>query len=132
MQNIISSLKTGNAGELIYQGELSKSIMSDKSDVHFTVALHFSDTICSIRLSDIVMASSKAQYSPTMSSFNGQMIATGSVKTGVKETAVQIENITIDKSEFSRKYCDKINGRFLTIMSGLRATFEVNSASVSQ
>jgi hypothetical protein len=121
-----------DAGELVYQGELNKSIMSDKSDVHFSVVLHFSDTICSIRLSDIVMASSKAQYSPAMSNMNGGMTTTGSVKTGVKETAMQIENITIDKSEFSRKYCEKINSRFLTIMSGLKTTFEINSTSVSQ
>src|ERR1700730_3894387 len=40
-----------DAGELIYQGELNKtaiSVISKKSDVHFSVALHFTDSSCRI------------------------------------------------------------------------------------
>jgi hypothetical protein len=110
------------AGELVYQGQLNKGILSDKSDVHFNLVLHFSDSICTIRLFEIVMASTKAQYSPTMNNMGGQTVL-GNVKTGVNETAIQIENITIDKGKFSKRYCEKINNQFLSIMKGLRTAF---------
>jgi hypothetical protein len=111
-----------DAGELVYQGVLNKGIFSDKSDVHFNLVLHFSDSICTIRIFEIVLASTKAQYSPAMNNLGGQTVM-GSVKTGVNETANQIENITIDKGEFSKRYCEKINNQFLSIMNGLRTAF---------
>jgi len=111
-------------GELVYQGELNKGILSDNPDVHFSVALHFLDSICTIRLFEIVIVSKKEQYSSTVNFMNrGVPMNPGTVKTGVQETPTQLENITIGKGEFSKRYCEKINNRFISIVNGLRTAF---------
>jgi hypothetical protein len=104
------------AGEIIYQGELNKSIMSRKSDVHFTMSMRISDSVCRFRLYEIVMAYAEGDYSPAIDRYNGK-IGTASKRTS--DSAVQLEQITIDKGEFSRSYCEKLNKRFMMIMQGL-------------
>jgi hypothetical protein len=34
------------------------------------------------------------------------------------QMAIQLENITIDKGEFSKKHCEKLDRRFSRIMGG--------------
>lgn len=106
-------------GEFTYQGELSKSLISKKSDVHFTLSFHCTDTSCVFKLGEIVIASEEIIYAP------GRMASPGhpagpDIKTGTIDHAVQLENITLGKGEFSRRYCEKMDRQFLTIMDGLR------------
>ena len=109
-----------DAGELVYQGELRGGIMSQKSDVHFNLALHFSDSICRFQLYEVVIASSRDQYTQTTSNVGGQM-HTGSVKTGTEDKAINLENINVDKGEFLSRYCEKLNKHFSAIILGLGA-----------
>jgi hypothetical protein len=105
------------AGELIYQGKLSKNIFSQNLDIHFTVILNFIDSICIIKLFEIVMATPKAQYDPNPGYGPGNMV--GGIKLNKVQNATQLENISIGKGEFSRKYCEEINKRFINIINGL-------------
>jgi hypothetical protein len=114
-----------DAGELIYQGELRNGMMSQKSDVHFNLVLHFSDSICRFQLYEVVLASSQAKYTQMAGGAPGQM-HTGSVETGTVDRAIQLENINVDKGEFSRRYCEKMNKRFAAIMEGLGAALRLN------
>jgi hypothetical protein len=119
-----------DAGELVYQGELNKNIFSQSTGIHFTMVLHFADSVCALKLSEVVMASPtqwdpKAYYSTSNTPING-------LKTNINENATQLENLNIGKGEFSRKYCEKINNRFITIMTGLRTSLERNHENESQ
>jgi hypothetical protein len=119
-----------DAGELVYQGELSKSLFSQSTGIHFTMFLHFAESICTIKLSEVVMASPtqwnpNGYYNPSNTPMNG-------IKTNIIENATQLENLKIGKGEFSRKYCEKINNRFIAIMTGLRATFYGNQEIKSE
>jgi len=66
-----------------------------------------------------------------MVSYGGPMPATPgiAVQAGIgvrgktKDRATQLENITIDKDEFSRRYCEKINKLLMHIMVGVSAAF---------
>ena len=106
-----------DAGELVYQGKLSKNIFSQNLDIHFTVSLHFTDSICIIKLFEIVMATPKAQYDPYPANGPGNMV--GGIKINKVQNATLLENISIGKGEFSRKYCEEINNRFINIINGL-------------
>lgn len=99
------------AGELVYQGELNRSMMSQKSDVHFNIMLRFSYSSCWIKLSEVVIASPR----------NGMQA--GVVKTEVIESATALEHITMGKGEYSVRYCEKINKRFKGIMDELSKLF---------
>lgn len=119
-----------DAGELVYQGELNKGIFSQSTGIHFTMTLHFTDSICTFRLSEVVMAS-PAQYDPK-GYYSPSNIPINGVKTNINENATQLENLTIGKGEFSRKYCEKINDRFIAIMTGLKTSFIKSDESESQ
>jgi len=95
-----------DVGKIIYQGQ--------KSDIHFTIVLQLTDSNCSIKLFEIVVASTKSQYSSTMSG--------GKVKTGEVDKAVALENIDIDRGDFSRKAFEKMDDRFRSIMEDLSST----------
>jgi hypothetical protein len=95
-------------GELLYEATLRRSMFSSKSDVHFSVKVNYSDAGCSFDLFEVIFAYSRSQYS-------------GNVRTGTIENAVNLENITFDKGEFTKKYCEKLNTQFLTIMANLKA-----------
>lgn len=112
-----------DAGELIYQGELHKSVISRKSDVHFTVVLHFTGDSCRFKLFEVVVASSKAQDIPIMVEGVGGQTHVSHVRGETIDRATQLENITIDKDEFSRRYCEKINKQFMHIMDGISEAF---------
>ena len=109
------------SGELVYQGELDKSLMSQKPAVHFSLILQFKDSACLFKLFEVVITSPRAQYMPSLGYGTGGHVTAGVVKTDPVETAISLENITIDKGEFSRRYCQKLDKRFATIMEGLRA-----------
>jgi len=111
-----------DAGELIYQGELHKSVISRKSDVRFSVVLHFTGDSCRFKLFEVVVASSKAQDIPVMEGVGGQTHVVH-VRGETIDRATQLENVTIDKDEFSRRYCEKINRQLMHIMDGISAAF---------
>ena len=122
------------AGELIYQGKLRKSVISEKSDVHFTVVLHFTGDSCQFKLFEVVVAS-KAKYKQGTTYYGEQRpVGTGvptyvaadvwtSAGVKTKDRTTLLENITIDKDEFSRQYCEKINKRLLHIMDAISGAF---------
>jgi hypothetical protein len=110
-------------GEMTYQGKLKKSILSQKSDVHFTLYLHYTDSGCLFVLNEIVIASSKDEYSQAMPGpgIGGQLSAGGRVKLSTIERATDLENIAIDEDEFSKRYCEKMNQRLVAVMANLKS-----------
>jgi hypothetical protein len=110
------------AGELVYQGELNKSIMSQNSDVHFNIMLRFSDSSCWIKLYEVVIASPRPHYSPSIG-YGSNGAQAGVVKADAIDSATPLENITVGKGEYSVRYCEKINKRFKGIMDGLNNAF---------
>jgi hypothetical protein len=110
-----------DAGELVYQGELNNGLMSQKLVTHFSMVIQIKDSICLTRLFEIVISSPKAQWVPVAGAGTGNHATVGVVKTDPVESAVQLENITIDKGEFSRKHCEKLDKRFSHIIEGLKA-----------
>jgi hypothetical protein len=110
-----------DAGELVYQGELSNGLMSQKLVTHFSMVIQIKDSVCLTKLFEIVISSPKAQWIPVAGVGTGNHATVGVVKTDPVESAVQLENITIDKGDFSRKHCEKLDKRFVRIMEGLRA-----------
>jgi hypothetical protein len=109
-----------DAGELVYQGELSNGLMSQKSVAHFSMVIQIKDSSCLIKLFEVVISSPKAQWVLAEGMGAGGRSETRLVKTDPIETAIQLENITIDKGEFSRKHCEKLDKRFIRIVEGLR------------
>jgi hypothetical protein len=109
-----------DGGELVYQGELNNGLMSQKLVTHFSMVIQIKDSICLTKLFEIVIASPKAQWVPVAGAGTGNHYTVGVTKTDPVESAVQLENITIDKGEFSRKHCEKMDKRFSHLMEGLR------------
>jgi hypothetical protein len=110
-----------DAGELVYQGELSNGLMSQKLVTHFSLVIQIKDSVCLAKLFEIVISSPKAQWVPVVGAGTGNHATVGVMKTDPVESAVQLENITIDKGEFSRKHCEKMDKRFSHLMEGLKA-----------
>jgi hypothetical protein len=109
-----------DAGELVYQGELSNGLMSQKLVTHFSMVIQIKDSICLTKLFEIVISSPKAQWVPVAGVGTGNHATIGVVKTDPVESAVLLENITIDKGDFSRKHCEKLDKRFVHILEGLK------------
>ena len=122
-----------DTGDQVYQGVLNKGVMSKilndgampkKSDVHFSIAIQFTDSLCQFKIYEVVLDLSRDQYAPVISNYGGQTHIVGSVKTGTIEGAISLENIDIDKGEFSKRYCEKINDRFTSIMGDLKTALQ--------
>jgi hypothetical protein len=112
------------AGELIYQGKLNKSIYSQNSDIHFTIDFHFVDSGCIVKLFEVVMATPHDQYDPVFKNGPGHTVTGRKINYDLK--AAELENITIGKGEFSRKYCEELDNRFISIMNRVKSIFEKN------
>ena len=109
-----------DTSDLVYQGVLSKGVMSQKSDVHFSIGVHFTDSICQFRISEVVFDLSRDQTAPVIGGTGDKTHIIGSVKTGTIDGAISLENIDINKGEFSKRYCQKINDKFTKIMQDLK------------
>ena len=107
-----------DAGELIYQGELKRGVMSKKSDIHFTITLQISDSVCRIKLFEVVLSSPEANYLTGLG-YTTSSAGNGKTRTEIKETATPLENITVGKGEYSVGYCEKIDDRLKNIVDGL-------------
>jgi len=108
-------------GIVTYEGKLKKSSFSVKSDVYFNIDLDCSNSSCQFNLYEIVFASSRpANSTGAITGMDGQAIVGGS-KTNTMDKAVYLENIPFDQGEFSKKYCEKLDGRLMEIMRQLKA-----------
>ena len=61
-----------DAGDLVYQRVLSKGVMSQKSDVHFSIGIHFTDSVYQFKISEVVFDLSRDQNAPVVGSSGGQ------------------------------------------------------------
>jgi len=112
--------ESSETGDIVYQGVLNRSLMSQKSVVHFSMSGHIADSGYIIRIYEIVMAKPESQYVPITSQTGGQL-HTGYIKTDNEDKTVSLENVDIDKGEFSRKYCEKLDKKFTMILDELKA-----------
>jgi hypothetical protein len=110
------------SGEIIYQGKLKKSFFSAKSDVHFTMDLHYSESGCFIKLAEVVIASSKPRNTKGMIiGFDGQLIAGHSGINNNIDKAIDLENIPFDEDEFSARYCEKLDQRLSELVQDIKS-----------
>ena len=113
-----------DTSDLVYQGVLSKGVMSQKSDVHFTIGIHCTESLCQFKIFEVVMDLSRDLEAPVVSNSGGHTHIIGSVKTGTIDGAISLENIDINIGEFSKKYCEKMNDRFARIMADLKLALQ--------
>ncbi len=106
-----------DSGEVLYQGLLNSGAFSSKSDLRFNISIYFKEKVCLLNLYQIMISPTEAKSG---FSFNGGA-GSASLNSGSADSAGPIENIVPDKGEFSRRYCQKIDQRFLTIIAGLKS-----------
>lgn len=110
-----------SSGVVTYEGKLKKNVYSVKSDVYFSINLDCTDSGCQFNLYEIIFATSKPVNSTgVITGMDGQAMFGGS-KTNTMDKATFLENIPFDQGEFSRKYCEKLDGRLTEVMQHLKA-----------